>query len=180
MISRRMAGILAAAMVTAAVGPFRQNASGEENADAEFAITAQFAPAEGDAPARLYITAEIGEGWHVFSVTQPKGGPLATKITLAASSQFKVLEKSFTASPPPETRYSDVFPGLPLEEHEHRVVWHVPIELADGVDPADVKIEGKLRAQRCNKENCLPPKTIAFTALVGEGVELGDPEGPAE
>src|SRR5687768_145343 len=39
------------------------------------------APAEGQPP-RLYVTAEIKKGWHIYSITQPKGGPIATKIKL--------------------------------------------------------------------------------------------------
>jgi suppressor for copper-sensitivity B len=179
MVSRKLiwpvgAAVLALGAVLALMAQ-RAPAAGQE-ADGDLRLSAQFTAAKADEPARLYITAELEEGWHTFSVTQPKGGPRPTKIVLAPSDDYKLLEKSFTASPPPEIHYSDVWPGLPLEEHSHRVVWHVPIEIAAGVDPADVKIEGKVNAQRCEADRCLPPKNFPFDAALGEGVDLGESE----
>ena len=36
-------------------------------------------PTDGQS-ARLFITATIQPGWHIYSITQPSGGPVATKI----------------------------------------------------------------------------------------------------
>jgi suppressor for copper-sensitivity B len=171
------AAVLAVAAVLALVARFAPAAG--QAADGDLKLSAQFTAATADQPARLYITAELEEGWHTFSVTQPKGGPRPTKIVLAPSDDYKLLEKSFTASPPPEVHYSDVWPGLPLEEHAHRVVWHVPIEIVDGLNPADLQIEGKVNAQRCDADRCLPPKNFPFDAALGEGVDLGAPDQAA-
>lgn len=138
-------------------------------------IKAQFAPASKSQPARLFVTADIEKGWHAFSVTQKKGGPLATKIKLTTSKEYRLLADQFTASPAPEIHEDqEIWPDLPLEEHTGRVTWHIPIELAPGVDPKTLKIEGKVSAQRCKAGSCLPPKDFSFVAVVGPGVEVDD------
>jgi len=64
------------------------------------------------------------------------GGPLKTKLKLTASPDFKVgefkPEKSATVH-----HYEDIYPGLPVEEHEGQVVWTAPIEFAEGVESGE-------------------------------------------
>lgn len=175
---RRISQVLAAVALTTlsfATQPARAQATG-----GNVRLTAEFTEATADHPARLYITAEIEEGWHIFSVTQKKGGPVRTTIRLTESDQYRLLEEAFTASPPPTIhRYPDAWPDLDVEEHEGTVTWYVPIELAAGINPADVKIEGKVTSQRCNPESCLPPKGYAFSAELGDGVDVDDDEQAA-
>jgi len=56
--------------------------AGLEGADSVFAdpvtLSAQFTAATADRPAVLMITARIFPGWHVYSLTQPAGGPTKT------------------------------------------------------------------------------------------------------
>ena len=44
----------------------------------------------GHRTGRLFITATIKSGWHIYSITQPEGGPLATKITLKPPAGVRV------------------------------------------------------------------------------------------
>ena len=132
--------------------------------EGELELTAGITPAMGNKPAELWITAEIPAGWHTFSITQPAGGPTKTRIDLESSSQFKKTG-DFKADPAPKIEHSEAFPNIPMEVHEGRVTWRAPIRLADGVDPANVKIKGTVFAQRClGEEKCLPPKKFKFTA----------------
>jgi suppressor for copper-sensitivity B len=152
-------------------------AAGAGKEQGNVVVSAQFTKAQGSEPARLYITAEIDPGWHTFAITQQKGGPVPTKITLGESDQYKLLEETFTPSPAPEVKYSEAWPGLPLEEHTGTVTWYVPIEITPGVDPAKLRIEGKVRSQRCDEDSaCLPPKAFPFVARLGPGVEVEEPE----
>ncbi len=32
---------------------------------------------------RVQLTAKIVEGWHLYSITQPAGGPIATQVTVS-------------------------------------------------------------------------------------------------
>ena len=57
-------------------------------------MSAQFTTASGERPAVLMVTADIQPGWHVYSLTQPSGGPLPTEIKLPPSDQYQVMAPS--------------------------------------------------------------------------------------
>src|SRR5262249_45944595 len=91
------------------------------------------------------------------------GGPNKTKIKLAASADYK-LAGEFQPQPPPEVRhYDDIWPSLAVEEHEGKVTWSAPLEIAAGVNPAQLEIAGAVNAQVCAKD-CLPPTDYKFVA----------------
>src|SRR3972149_4966046 len=52
---------------------------------------AQFTTPTAKQPARLFITAEIKIGWHIYSITQAPGGPIRTQIKLDQSPQYRLL-----------------------------------------------------------------------------------------
>src|SRR5262249_20106178 len=118
-------------------------------------IAAQFTAATSDQPAVLMVTAQIAPGWHVYSITQPPGGPQRATIEVTPSPQFKLIG-AFDSSPEPTKHIDQVaWVGLELQEHENQVTWYAPIELAPGVDPTTVEIHGNVKLQVC-KESCVP------------------------
>ncbi|HEV2970892.1 MAG TPA: thioredoxin family protein [Pirellulales bacterium] len=136
--------------------------------EGELDVAASFTKAEGKQPAQLTITAEIPAGWHIFSITQSPGGPNKTKIKLDPSKDFRNAG-DFSADPAPKVGHSAAYGDLPIETHEGRVSWRLPIELTNGVDPAALKIGGAVSAQRClGEEKCLPPKSFKFSATLAE------------
>lgn len=160
--------------------------AGLEGADSVFAdpvtLTAQFTAATADRPAVLMITAKIAPGWHVYSLTQASGGPTKTKIEVADSPQYHLIGQ-FRSIPDPTTHVDDTaWVGLTIEEHANEVTWYAPIELTPGVDPATVKVSGKVRMLAC-QESCIPANKD-FTARLGAGVPIGpldvsSPSAPA-
>lgn len=144
----------------------------DSSADAKPAtITAQFTAATDERPAVIMITAKIAPGWHVYSISQPSGGPLKTKIQLTPSSQYRVLG-DFSAIPAPKSHIDkEAWPGLELQEHEGEVTWYAPIELAAGVDPQTLEIRGTVTAQVC-KEQCINLRE-QIVAKLGPGVPIG-------
>jgi suppressor for copper-sensitivity B len=149
--------------------------------EGELEVSANFTKAEGKQPARLTITAEIPAGWHIFSITQPPGGPNKTKIKLDPSKDFRNAG-DLSADPAPKVAHSAAYGDLAIETHEGQVTWRLPIELADGVDPATLKISGAVTAQRClGEEKCLPPKSFKFAATLAEPKKSDEkrPEGGA-
>jgi len=113
---------------------------------------------------KLSITAEMGTGYHVYSITQPEGGPIRTKIKLEANNGFDLIDDFKPVEPPAEHLDKIAFPGVVLEEHEGTVIWTAAIRFARGVEPANLAIAGKLYAQACNAEHCNPPTDFPFTA----------------
>jgi len=124
--------------------------------DAKVEFSAQYELENGSKNGRLTVTAKIADGWHVFSVTQPPGGPKPSKFKL--KSDFLKLTGPFAADHAPEIGAAeDVWPGLPLEEHHEKVVWTAPFELTSDIDPAKTEIEVAFDGQAC-MESCVEVK----------------------
>ena len=119
---------------------------GKPEAKVEF--SAQYELENGSKNGRLTVTAKIADGWHVFSVTQPPGGPKPSKFKL--KSEFLKLTGPFAADHAPEIGSAeDVWPGLPLEEYHEKVVWTAPFELTSDIDSAKTEIEVEFDGQAC-------------------------------
>ncbi|QEG34993.1 protein-disulfide reductase DsbD family protein [Bythopirellula goksoeyrii] len=139
-------------------------------------VTAEFTPAEAGRPAILFVTAEIGEGFHVYALDQGSlpdggGGPLAAAIELSANPEVRLLG-SWHPTTAPDTHIDDeIWKGLQIREHAKTVTWFAPIELAQGTDPAKLEIVGKVVGQACNPQTCVPFNQ-QFQAQLGEGLPL--------
>lgn len=141
---------------------------------------ARFATATDEVPARLYITSQIEPGWHIYAISQKPGGPLATKIKLEPSDAYRVLGEFSSFPVPHEESDSAIWPDLPIQSHEDEVTWYVPIELTPGVDVDSLEINGRLTAQACDDDACLPPTNYDFVARVGQPIEIPAAVEPAE
>ena len=135
------------------------------------AVQAQFTAPAGAMPGRLFITATIEPGWHIYSITQRPGGPLATKIEVKPPPGIGLAGK-FQPSVAPEVKKEPAFENLPIEIHGGTVTWHAPLEVLAGFDPARLEIRGKVMVQACDANSCLPPQDLAFLAKLGPGVVL--------
>ncbi len=135
-------------------------------------VAAQFTAPAADKPSQLFLTATIKQGWHFYSITQPPGGPLATVIDLELPPGVKLAGKFQASVEPKKKKDPDAFGDLVIEFHEGTITWVAPLELPAGVDPGSLKISGKLTAQLCDADSCLPPQAFPFTAVLGQGLEL--------
>src|SRR5215469_2692567 len=71
------------------------------DADSLVKVSASFNVEKDGRKGRLVITAEVADEWHIYSITQAAGGPIATQIKLGRSSDYKVTG-DFKASPAPK------------------------------------------------------------------------------
>ncbi len=117
--------------------------------------------------AQLFVTADISDGWHIYSITQKSGNLIPTTITPAESNSYK-LTGSFKTPALPRKETVAAFGGIVVETHYGKITWRAPLQIAAGVDPASLQIKGSLRAQPCTKDSCLPPKIYPFTASFSE------------
>lgn len=135
------------------------------------AIQSQFAVAAGGTSGRLFITATIERGWHIYSLTQPPGGPVATAIQVSPPPGIRVVGP-FQPSVAPEKKQEAVFDNLTVESHQGTVTWYAPIEVPPNVDLTSLRISGQVTVQPCDANSCLPPTRIGFVAALGPGIVL--------
>ena len=134
--------------------PPLQGFGGPADQGEELTISAYFS-VDGQ-KGRLYVIAEMGPDWHVYSLDQPKGGPMKSQVNPVSSSDFKITG---TFLP---NKNAHIVPAtlFPVDSHEHseQVTWSAPIELAAGVDAKTLEIHGDLDGQVCSDINgsCIP------------------------
>lgn len=102
------------------------------------------------------LVATIDDGWHLYSTTQPPGGPVPTRITLAASPVF-VVNGAVTFPKP--TVAADPNFGINVETYDRSVTFTVPVKVAANARPGVDTVSIQTRFQVCNASLCLPPKT---------------------
>jgi hypothetical protein len=153
----------------------RFDAAGDANL---VTISSQFTAATSDRPAMLMISARIAPDWHIYSITQPAGGPQPTKIRLTPSTKYRQIGP-FRSFPPPKSHIDQLaWKGLEVQEHEGEVTWYAPIAISVEADPAALEIEGTIEWQVCrdtkgNVSGQCIPQDATFRARIGEGVPVG-------
>jgi thiol:disulfide interchange protein len=146
------------------------------------AIEAQFTAPKGGQAGRLVLSAKIAPGYHIYSITQPAGGPVATKIVVNALHGIHVGR--FQAAAEPDRKQEPLFDNLTVETHQGTVTWSAPLELDAGIDPATLRITGAVTAQACDANSCLPPTPVVFAAALapeaGPASEAVSPKSAVE
>lgn len=113
----------------------------------------------------LSVTAEMRRDWHVYSITQKPGGPVATSLKVAGPTGVQVDGQWAADVKPKITRKEDIWPGLPIEEHSDRVTWTVPVTVPSGFGgPITVAVNALV----CKTDgSCIPLNEKITASLVG-------------
>ena len=101
------------------------------------------------------LTARIQPGWHLYSLTTPKGGPNATTVKFPESPAIADV-KMF--QPMPLRTYDPNF-KLDTETFANEVQLIAEMTLKPNARPGTVHLEAQIRYQACQDKLCLPPKT---------------------
>ena len=109
--------------------------SGDEGPKITF--SAEYELKKDSREGQLKVTAILAEGWHVYSVTQQKGGTMPSKIKVAESADFKLLGP-FVPDRSPNVKQIKEY-QVPIEEHEGQVTWSAPLEIVQGVNPESLE-----------------------------------------
>ena len=121
---------------------------------------------DGAGKGHVQVTADLSPTWHIYSTTQPKGGPTRTTLSIAAPASVKATGP-FTADQPPHKSVSSVYDGLTVEEHEGTVVWSAPIQTPAGFqEPITIKLNG-LVCKSGGDNRCMPVQEELEARLVG-------------
>lgn len=156
---------------------FGELGGGERPGGNPVTLKAEFTPATNERPALVFVTANIEKGFHLFAIDQGKlpdgGGPQVTTLTIDETDQVKPLGL-FQSIDPPKSHIDEtiVWKGLELREHEGKVTWFAPVEIAKDANLDKLQITGELNGQACNPQTCVNVTAKKFTAARGEGVAL--------
>jgi thiol:disulfide interchange protein len=129
----------------------------------QWTLTSEVTKAPAGATVPLHLKATFQEGWHLYSLTTPAGGPIPTTAALAENPAVKAVK----LYQPPPIRQLDKNFNLDTETFEKEVDLPLTAELApDAKGP--VELAANVRYQACNERQCLPPrkKTASFTVMV--------------
>ena len=112
---------------------------------------------------KLLLTANIQEGWHLYSTEQQEGGPRPTRIALSADQPFELA--GAISAPDPFVSMDENF-GIETEYYEQSVTFTLPVRVTAKASAGAQKIGVNIRYQTCTKELCLPPKLVKLEAAV--------------
>lgn len=107
------------------------------------------------------IKALVGEGWHLYGTSLPKGGPKATVFDFSASTGVKFIG-DLTPSTKPVTALDKMF-NLKLSYWASNVSFTRKFRV---IDAAKASIAGKITYMACNGSTCMPPKTESVKVAV--------------
>ncbi len=111
--------------------------------------------------AQVKLSAAVQDGWHVYALSQPAGGPTPLKITVPTGSPY-ALE-----GPVAETgvvRHQDPNFNMETIYYLKAATFHVGLK-PTGSAPADTA-PIDVRFQACSDRLCLPPYTAHLTATL--------------
>jgi len=111
----------------------------------------------------LHLKAVADEGWHLYSLTTPVGGPIVTTASIVEAPGLK----SARLFQPPPIRQLDPNFKIDTETFEKTIDFPVVVELAPDAMGV-IELTANVRYQSCTERQCLPPrkKTAAFTLTV--------------
>lgn len=120
-------------------------------------FSANYEIERGSQRGTLRVTAIPNDGYHIFSITQPKGGPLKTTIK-AKGNAYKIISEFEADSQPHVSENEEGFEGIRVESHETPVTWTALIELAEPYGDEPGNLEVILNGQVCTNEagQCIP------------------------
>ena len=118
------------------------------------------------------VRADVEGDWHLYSLEQPKGGPIATTIKVAEGSQFEMVGKAAEVTKPkvePDPNF--IIDGKPLETRFFTQLAEFTVTLKALADTGADSIALDVRFQLCNDTVCLPPRTKRVTFSGEEDVK---------
>ena len=106
------------------------------------------------------LAADIQPGWHVYSTSQPEGGPIATEISLPPGQPFTFARPIRAPKP-----YAILDPNFDMrvELYTEKAEFTLPIKVGAGTSAGAHMLAVEVRYQSCNDTICLPPRAAKLT-----------------
>lgn len=112
--------------------------------------------------AQLILTAEMQDGWHVYGLNLPAGGPRPTQFIADAADSAEAL--GGLREPEPIEHHDEAF-AMDVLWHEGTAEFVQPFRVADDA-AGTITLGGTIEFMACNDTSCLPPKKVPLSATV--------------
>jgi thiol:disulfide interchange protein DsbD len=110
------------------------------------------------ATVEIQATAQMAEGWHLYSLTQPPP-PIATRVSVASGQPFSLNGR--IGAPSPRSAFDQSF-GINTQFYAGTATFTVPVRAAADAPAGKTKVRLQAYFQACNDQFCLPPKTVTM------------------
>ena len=116
---------------------------------------------------KLYLSVQIEEGWHIYSL-QPLDGNelLATQIFL----EDNVFESSGDWQESSPSLIQDDAQAKRVKAHTHIAEFHKNFHIPENFNPGSYRINGKLHYRACDNKLCTLPQNLPFVSRIHVGV----------
>ena len=111
----------------------------------------------GKSDKEIIFTAKIDEGWHLYNMNLPQGGPVSTTFHFEKI-KGATLNGKTTAISKAINKKDDTF-GLELSWFIKEAIF---VQKIDVTDKKKFEIEGNVEFMGCNDVTCLPPTPVKF------------------
>ena len=112
---------------------------------------------------KLYLSVQIEEGWHIYSL-QPLDGNelLATQIIL----EDNVFESSGDWQESSPSLIQDDAQAKRVKAHTHIAEFHKNFHIPENFNPGSYRINGKLHYRACDNKLCTLPQNLPFVSRI--------------
>lgn len=114
---------------------------------------------------RVVMRAAIAEFFHLYSTTQPAGGPIRTTVSMVPGSVFALHGR--VRAPAPDS-IPDANFGIMSEVYSDSVTFGLTLRAGTALPAGRSTALARVRYQACTARYCLPPRTdtVGFAFLV--------------
>lgn len=110
----------------------------------------------------INLTANIDNGWHIYSQTTPEGGPIPTSITFTKN-PLLTLEGNAKEVGKMEKHIEPLFGNIDVKQFSNKVEFVQKVKLKA---PVKTSVNVAVEFMVCNDKQCLPPSTRKFTVAL--------------
>ncbi|HEY3113769.1 MAG TPA: protein-disulfide reductase DsbD N-terminal domain-containing protein [Gemmatimonadaceae bacterium] len=111
----------------------------------------------------ITLQADIAKGWHIYSLTQKPGGPIALRLELLGAAD--VLVRGVIDAPKPE-RILDKNFGIETELYSGSPRFTIPVGVPGRALTGIRRFQIAAHYQVCSDKVCLPPRTDKLDAAL--------------
>jgi hypothetical protein len=105
------------------------------------------------------VQADVMQGWHVYSLTQTKGGPTPLSVSIAPSPPYEI--DGPITGPAPKVAWDSTF-AMNSETYSGEAIFRIPVKMHLATTISVPPIEVRIRSQACSDRLCLPARTTTL------------------